>query len=62
MNFELKAAIIRKFGSQVVASRKLGIREAKLSYIVCGHAKPSEKEQKALELAFGKSQIEKLLT
>ena len=53
MNLELKLELIRRFGSQIVAARTLGIRESKLSYIVRGHAEPSEKERGALERALG---------
>ena len=45
MNLELKLELIRRFGSQIVAARTLGIRESKLSYIVRGHAEPSEKRE-----------------
>lgn len=61
MNLELKLELIRRFGSQIVAARTLGIRESKLSYIVRGHAEPSEKERGALERALGPGLTKRLL-
>jgi DNA-binding transcriptional regulator YdaS (Cro superfamily) len=61
MNLELKSELIRRFGSQIVAARALGIRESKLSYIVRGHADPSVKEREAIEQAFGPHLTNKLL-
>jgi len=52
--WDLKAAIVEKFGTQVEASKALGIREAKLSYIIRGHAQPSDQEFKALEHNLGR--------
>lgn len=51
MNFELKRALVEKFGTQIVASRRLNIREAKLSYLVRGHAEPNPREREALRRA-----------
>jgi DNA-binding transcriptional regulator YdaS (Cro superfamily) len=61
MNLELKVELIRRYGSQVVAARTLGIRESKLSYIVRDHAEPSEKERQALERALGPNLTKRLL-
>ena len=61
VNLDLKAELIRRFGTQVVAANRLGIREAKLSYIVRGHADPSEIEREALEQALGRSFVRKAL-
>jgi hypothetical protein len=61
VNVELKIELIRRFGSQVVAARQLGIRESKLSYIVREHAEPSAKEREALERVLGASLTKKLL-
>ena len=61
MNVELKIELIRHFGSQVEAAKQLGIREAKLSYIVRGHAEPTEKERKALEQGLGSVLTKRLL-
>ena len=60
-NYELKAEIIRRFGSQVAASRRMGIRESKLSYIIHKHAVPSARERKALEKSLGEKCVRKLL-
>ena len=61
VNLDLKAELIRRFGTQVEASNRLGIREAKLSYIVRGHAEPSEMEREALEQGLGRSFVKRTL-
>jgi len=61
MNLKLKLELIKRFGTQIVAARQLGIRESKLSYIVRGHAEPSEKERQALERALGPNLTKRLL-
>jgi ribosome-binding protein aMBF1 (putative translation factor) len=61
MNLELKIELIRRFGSQIVAAKRLGIRESKLSHIVRGHEAPSEKERETLERTFGLRLTNKLL-
>jgi len=61
VNFALKAELIRRFGSQVVAAQHMGIREAKLSYIIRGHALATERERRVLEESLGKAVVRKLL-
>ena len=61
VNLELKAELIRRFGSQVVAAQHMGIRESKLSYIIRGHSPPSERERWALEKSLGKAVVRNLL-
>jgi ribosome-binding protein aMBF1 (putative translation factor) len=61
VKLELKIELIRRFGSQIVAARQLGIGESKLSHIVRGHAEPSEKEREALERVFGPNLTRKVL-
>jgi DNA-binding transcriptional regulator YdaS (Cro superfamily) len=61
MNWQLKIELVQRFGSQVAAARELGIREAKLSYIVREHAEPSVKEREAIERALGPSVARKVL-
>jgi ribosome-binding protein aMBF1 (putative translation factor) len=61
MNLELKIELIRRFGSQIAAAKKLGIRGSKLSHIVRGHEDPSEKEREVLERTFGPRLTNKLL-
>jgi len=61
VNWELKSALIERFGSQIEAAKQLGIRESKLSYIVRRHAAPSEQEQAALEKGLGRDVVRKLL-
>jgi len=60
VNNDLKAEIIRRFGSQVVGANKMGIRENRLSYIVRGHTVPSDQEREALELALGPAMVKRL--
>ena len=61
VNNDLKAEIIRRFGSQVVGAIEMNIRENRLSYIVRGHAIPTEQERDALESALGPALVKKLL-
>ena len=61
VNLELKAELIRRFGSQVVAAQHMGIRESKLSYIIRGHSPPSDRERRALEKSLGKAVVRNLL-
>ena len=61
VNLELKAELIRRYGSQIEAAKALGLAENRLSYIVRGHIKPSERERKALEDALGKAQMQRIL-
>jgi hypothetical protein len=53
-NWDLKIALIKSFGSQIVAARRLKIQECKLSYLVNGHSKPNERERALLERALGR--------
>ena len=53
VNMDLKIALIRNFGSQIVASRRLKIQESKLSYIVRGHSEPNDREREILKKALG---------
>ncbi len=41
INWNLKSVLVRRFGSQVEAAIRMGIRENRLSYIVRGHTIPS---------------------
>jgi hypothetical protein len=59
MNIDLKIELIRRFGTQVVAAKQLNIREAKLSYLVRGHAEPNERERDVLKKALGADYFEK---
>ena len=53
INWELKSALVKRFGTQVEAARQLKIRESRLSYIIRGHAEPTELEQKTMEDVLG---------
>jgi hypothetical protein len=54
MNFDLKIALLQKFGSQIVGARRLEMAESRLSYLVRGHKEPSAKEREKLRQALGK--------
>ncbi len=48
VNLNLKAELIRRFGSQVEAAKAIGIPENRLRYIVRGHVQPSEREREVV--------------
>jgi hypothetical protein len=54
LNLDLKIALIRNFGSQIVAARRLRINQSKLSFFVNGHSEPNERERTLLEKALGR--------
>ena len=58
MNIDLKVELIRTFGSQVVAAKRLNIGESKLSYLVRGHVEPNAHERKILRTALGADYFE----
>ena len=58
MNINLKVEIIRRFGSQVVAAKKLKIGESKLSYLVNEHVEPTPEERDVLKKALGRDYFE----
>ena len=53
MNRELKAEIVRQFGSQANLAASIGIDESRLSRIVNGRRAPSNLELQRLEERFG---------
>ena len=53
MNRELKAEIVRQFGSQANLAASIGIDESRLSRIVNGRRAPSDAELQRLEKLFG---------
>jgi hypothetical protein len=59
MNMDLKLALIRNFGTQIAASRRLKIREEKLSHLVRGYNEPTERERALLEKALGQDYFSK---
>ena len=61
VNLDLKAELIRRFGSQIEGAKAMGIAENRLSYIVRGHIQPSEREFQALEQGLGKTRVRMLL-
>ncbi len=61
VNNDLKAEIIRRFGSQVVGANEMRSRENRLSYIIRGHTVPTEQERGALEAALGRVTVRRLL-
>lgn len=53
LNLDLKIALIRQFGSQIEASKRLKINESKLSHLVRGHRIPNEQERAVLKQHLG---------
>jgi hypothetical protein len=53
MNIEFRVAIVRTFRTQIAASKRLRIREDKLSHFVQGHQEPSAREREILKKALG---------
>ena len=62
IRWRLKEALVEEFGSQVEAAERLEWREGRLSYLVRGHAQPSDQERADLEMIFGESLVETLLS
>ena len=58
MNVNLKIELIRRYGSQIVASKRLRIGNSKLSYLVQGHAAPNQREREILKKALGADYFE----
>jgi len=58
MNVDLRLGLLRRYGSQIAASKKLGICNSKLSYLVRGHAEPTKREREALKKALGADYFE----
>ncbi|GEM_PF-6829878 len=54
-DLKLKAALVGKFRTQTAASRELNITESRLSRLVNGWERPSEKELDTFAKAFGRS-------
>jgi len=61
MNLKLKAAIIERFGTQVAATRTLGISEATISRIVNGWKVAGDLERAALADALGPRVLKRVL-
>jgi hypothetical protein len=59
VNLDLKFALIRNFGTQHVAAKRIKIREDKLSHIVRGYDEPNERERRLLEKALGRDYFSK---
>ena len=57
VKWDLKLSIFKKFGSQVIAARALGIRESRLSYLLQGHLQPSKSEREVLGKALGRELV-----
>ncbi|MBI2229506.1 MAG: hypothetical protein HYU46_10470 [Deltaproteobacteria bacterium] len=60
VNFKLKDAIARKFGSQICGARRLEIHESKLSRIVHGWDRPSPALLEKPEKELGRSAVKNL--
>jgi len=61
INWNLKTALVERFGTQVEAAKNLGIAENRLSYIIRGHIQPSTREREVLEKTLGKIKVKSLL-
>jgi len=61
VNLELKGELVKRYGTQVEAAKQLNIAENRLSRIVRGYAKPSERERTALIQALGASLADQVL-
>jgi len=61
LNWNLKTVLVEKFGSQISAASQIGIAQNRMSYIIRGHVRPSDREWKALERALGPARAKKLL-
>jgi len=57
---ELKFAIAKKFGSQIAASRKMGINESRLSRVVHGWDRPTPDLLAKLEKELGEEAVKRL--
>ena len=53
MNVELRIALIRKYGSQIRATKPLRIDEARLSRLVNGHRDPTAEERQRFAALLG---------
>ena len=51
INLELKAELIRRFGTQIEAGKAMGITENRLSHIVRARVQLSERERKLSDKA-----------
>jgi hypothetical protein len=58
MNFDLKIALVKRFGSQVRAARALEICESRLSNLINGHRTPKAEEREILKAALGADYFE----
>jgi len=52
-NYELKAKIIKRFGSQLKFAETIGVRELVVSQVINGRRKLNPKEQKKWSAALG---------
>ena len=48
-NFELKAELVRRYGTQSRAARELGLSETRLSRIIRGYREPAGREREIIE-------------
>ncbi len=52
-NFELKAAIVRKFGSQADFAREIGVREERISRAIYGRCRLTQEEAEKMAKGLG---------
>jgi predicted transcriptional regulator len=62
MNRELKAEVIRKYGSQVNFSEATGIPASELSRIINGRKSPSDAEKQVLDRVWGTKKTRRLIS
>jgi len=62
VNLDLKIAIMRRWGTQLRASRALDIPESKISYFINGLKLPNPREREILNRELGAELVEKLFT
>lgn len=60
VNYQLKAELIRRFGSQQRCARALRMRASRLSNLVRGWEKPNAKERKKFTRVLGTELVSQL--
>jgi hypothetical protein len=53
LNIEARVAIIRRYGSQIRASKSLAIKQSRLSKLMHGHDQPTPEERERLTALLG---------
>ena len=61
INNRLKGECIIRFGSETETARRAGMQLSRLSLIIRGHLRPTEKDVAKLAKVFGADEIRRLL-